>query len=386
MVGTGPGEAFVILIYDPLCRGLSHVHFNAALVTMTVRAHAGVPVAFMGEESHVQGLAAQLDGETARAVQWISLDPSGLQGSRAQLRQLIPRAPRADLLIMASVDAEFLIFLKLYLALRPRPCLAVLHSRLARIQGWRSRNPLVRMRDMKSALQLKLPRTGLHYLVLEETIAKRLDQILPKLPHPVSVLEHPLSWTSSIQGPDRLSLPLKIGFLGIATPDKGFGDFLHMARAIKKLGSVPVEFHAIGSLPQGFPELDLSALDRIPAQRKLNHDQYTRAMAEMHYICLPYNTEVYALSASGVLLDAVAANIPPIAFPLVIITDLEHRYGPLAHLYSSPEEMAQGIIQLATHPDDPAYQKRKTTLTRIAKDRQMETQIQVMTQLTQTLL
>ncbi len=362
----------MICIYDPLCRNLTHVPFNGALLTMVRHIRPHSPIQFVGEDHHIGELKRQMVPAIARSIQWVALPATLLDSPLNRLRLLAAHIRSAGLLILAAMDPPLLMGLKFGLARQSTGAMVILHSQLAAITGWRSRNPFVRMTDLRTAMGLGLSREKIQYLVLEAPIAQELKAHMPGLANHISVLEHPLPCHRPVTGPGNLSAPLKVGFLGIATRDKGFDAFLFLARQVQSIAPDRVEFHAVGSHSPGSMSMDLSCLHRPPSPDKLSKDTYWEILSTMHYICLPYDPAIYRFTASGILLDAIAAAIPVITFPLPMITALEQRFGPLGHVCPSLETMVQTLVRLGRDMDNAHYQSHRQRLQTIANLRTPE--------------
>ena len=365
-----PGAGIVIRIIEPLIQGWTHVPVNAALVDILCRAFPHETICFAAEFHHLAAVRREVEAASAKEgpggrsrVVWEVIP--GRNHARGCRGFILSRVGGGDFLVLTHINPSLLFFIKGFAALRGCRCQVVLHSNLNRIQGWRSRNPFIRWRDLKSALGFPLARNRIQYIVLENAIRESLLERIPRLAGRVAVLEHPIPM-STARGTKALpSSPLTIGFVGLCSLDRGFLEFLHIAETLGDR----VAFHAVGALASGV-DVDLSPLALPPHGEKLDRAVFVTRLLELDFICMPYPPEAYTLSASGVLLDAVAAGIPTIAYPFPILEDLVRRYGDIGHICHSRGEMVDLISSLADGVDGEGYKRQRKNLAAITRDRE----------------
>src|SRR5882762_5280306 len=94
--------------------------------------------------------------------------------------------------------------------------------------------PLLRQFDLASALGASHP-ARLRFLVLERAIRDELQRQVPTLASRVDVLPHPVN-INEFDAAAHLPLrePVKIGFVGVATPAKGIDIYLRIAADLKR--------------------------------------------------------------------------------------------------------------------------------------------------------
>ena len=354
----------MIRIVEPMIQGRTHVPVNAAVVDIVHRAFPHESICFSAEAQHLEAVRREAGGLSR--VTWEAI--SKRNHARGCRGFLFSRVGAGDLLILTHVSPGLLFFIKGLLVLRDCRCQVILHSNLNRIRGWRSRNPWVRWQDLKSALSFPLSRDKIQYLVLESPIRRALLAEIPSLGGRVAVLEHPIPVSMALgDGKEIPSSPLTIGFVGLCSRDRGFEDFLYLADTLGDRAA----FHAVGSIPPG-EVWDLSSLSVAPGGEKLDRSAFIKGLGALDFICMPYPPEAYSLSASGVLLDAVAAGIPPIAYAFPILTDLVDRYGDIGHICASRQTMVETISSLARGEGLDRYRDQCGNLACIAQDRRGE--------------
>ncbi|EWY41274.1 glycosyl transferase [Skermanella stibiiresistens SB22] len=367
----------MIVVTEPIIWGDEHVPVNTGLLETVARAFPDEPVSFHAEAGHLERVRALMDPVDRARVdfQTISPPPRSAPFAKRFAHDLALMGRLLDLaagshLILASSFPSLITALKVQ-ALKIRGARAraldvhiVLHGNLAALWSWRSRNPLTRMTDMRSAMSLP-SRLPVRYFVMEPPIRDELLATLPKLPpDAVRLLPHPVSTAEAatvvLDGASlEMGEPIRIGFMGAASREKGFLSFLEIARRAARPG---VEFHAIGKLAPDLAGADLeagmAALTTRPATGKLDRAKYVQRLSRMHYVCMPYSGGHYRYSPSGVLADALALARPILAFDLPIFRDLFDRFGEAGHLCRDEEEM---IAVIRDGLNDPARHNAQAT-------------------------
>ncbi len=67
-------------------------------------------------------------------------------------------------------------------------------------------------------------------------------------------------------------------------------------------------------------------------------------MAPLHFIVLPHEAGPYTLTASGVLLDAIAWGKPVICRKIPIFESMFKKHGDIGYLFSDDEEL-KGVVE-----------------------------------------
>lgn len=373
----------MIIVCEFVRWGLEHVPFNAGLIAALNAAYPDEEIAFLGEASHVDALKSTLPGLQA-AVNFVAVDipaRNARSDSRARKDWQLVRSTlnryrqenQSNLYLFCSPTSAILWALRASLRkLRQNDCVQVVfHGELAFVARWQGRNPYFRAMSLRCAIQ-----GGYHervqYLVLEETIRTRLLELFPKLHSCIRVLEHPISPGETTRKPLSLTRPLEVGFLGLATPEKGLIKYLELAEAsCDKLGDA-VRFHLIGRLHVNYRHLAKRLTNvlasPLPGDR-LDRLDYIRRLESLHFVCLMFGPS-YDLTASGVLLDCAGHGVPILGTPSPLLSDLTVRYGPLGYL--EPDAIGGLVKRLADileHSASSSYDEFVANLGRIRQDR-----------------
>lgn len=248
----------------------------------------------------------------------------------------------------------------------------VLHE-MSGVIGKRYRRPIRRSQDMKTALTL-LGNNGIQYLVLEGHIRDKAVKSLPRLAGRIEAFEHPISPTEGASEVVELSEPIRFGFLGTALKSKGYPLFVEAANAVTAKYGRRAEFHVIGRCPEESKGVrGIEALTTRPAGSQLTREDFVRAVQPLHFVVLPYEVAPYTLSASGVLLDAIAWQKPVVARRMPTFEAMFERHGDIGYLFSGDSDLTGVIQQILQEADVSRYRRQALTLREVRKSRDPET-------------
>lgn len=282
---------------------------------------------------------------------------------RAQFTLLrgLTRDIRPDTLICLGTTSETLIACRgLAITHAAAKIVAVLHGNLHAATGWRSRDPRHRFLDHHAALTIALhPR--IHLITLDEAVREEaLGRGLLAAdrsgtwPLPISEIEiH--DDLASRPGPGA---PLRIGFLGSAHQDKGFDDFLALARAFADRPG-DYEFVLAGGLMGQYTPADRALVNARDGL--LPRPTYLTLLHGLDYVCLPLNVDTYALTVSGAVVDAIAVAKPLTAYPTSVVRRL-FRDGPVGVLCSDFPTMRAALANHAELSDPATYREFQTRM------------------------
>jgi hypothetical protein len=352
-------------ILEPINRKGAHAPFIAAMAETMACLFPDRRIRLLAEAAQIAGIAGLLDDAYAARIDRREVavpDQAADSFARRCLGhcRLLEGAFREadddgqagdDVLAVTDFDSAVLYALKYWTLRRPnrfaRICL-VLHSDAVKIAGWRSRNPLRRLRQTRSAI-LNTAGDPLVYLVLESAIVGELEPAIRpassrffSLPHPITHRE-----SSAERRPELSFPPVRIGFLGAATRDKNFEIFLDLAGRSKRRAPDALSFHAIGWLPANHDFPDLSALASVPSSDRLGREEFNRQLADLHYVCMPFTGRRYRLTASGTFLDAVAAQKPVIAIATPWLEEVARSFGDIGFLCRDEDELREVLDSLS---------------------------------------
>jgi glycosyltransferase involved in cell wall biosynthesis len=367
----------MMLVCEPVCWGGEHVPFNAGMLEIIRKGFSNEEIAFYGERTHIEELQEQLDESTSSSIKW---QPISIPERRATytkrlilemkilfnlFRNLERNSYRS--LVLTSITPSALAALTILRGVggvMPNDLYiqAVLHGNVSCLNKRRPRHPIRRIQDMKTALNI-FGRSNIQYLVLENGIRNAILEIAPFLTGRVEVLEAPIPPNEGESVQIELSKPIRFGFLGLANEHKGFSEFVKFATQVSRVYRNEAEFHAIGMFPNGkAPVMELDALAIKPCLERLSRSDFVDGVKQLHFAIFPHRMEQYGLTASGVLLDAMAWGKPIIARRIPIFHDLFEKYGDIGYLFDNDSELADITERIIVEFNQIRYKRQKLNI------------------------
>lgn len=358
----------MIIVFDFYADGRAHLPFNTSLFQLLRATYDSEQILFFANGSHlrevrqVEGWPARID--TYPIPRWVASN-AGRQQSRL-IHQTVELFEPQHIMILG---AKRTLMPELGPLARKHARVGwdiVFHGSLAEPARWRSRNPLVRRRDLFGVLASPQPR-NMRLLFLEQAIAKNARQKV----HPATataVLEHPILGTTrkSRQPADH---QINIAFPGTASVAKGFGSFL---AAVRSCHSPIMRFHCIGRASADYDRANDILFATPPGSEAISQSLYDERLSEADLICLPLDKTTYSWIASGTLIDCIRFAVPPIVTRTDVVDDLTRRYGPFGYVLDRTEDLGDFIRSLTIDRLQEELPLMRANLERIAHDRSVE--------------
>ncbi len=366
----------MIVVCESQCWGFEHVVFNAAFLESITIACPGEMIEFLGEKSHVQQTREQfsLIGDPSR-IMWVEIDiPERFLSDSQRLvaefklfhmlrkRMLIKTV---KMLVVTSITSPGLIALKTHWALKADnlpEVLVVLHGVLNYLLLPRTRRPLKRMLGIYNTLtRQNFPK--INYIVLGESIQKRLLQLYPKMKSYVFSINHPYIFSNSGIAASEFDNfnSLNFGYVGVGAKEKGIELFFRVA---KRYASNAV-FTVVGRVNKDVkvPPVITGYSTETPIERQT----YERLIKSLTYVVLPYSPRFYQLVASGAMLDAVAFAKPIIVLANPYFETYFKLRGDIGFLCQSEEELITTIEDQIENFDRSRYDQQVRNISALKK-------------------
>ncbi len=352
----------------------THAPFNAGLLATAEMAFPTESLWFFGAAAHIDALKGQVGSALAEAITWIVIEPPapGTPYLRRFSRELtiVRRVMRASVsdprsrIVFTSAYPSTVMALKTarpFIA-RSVPVQVVLHG-LSGVVGKRYRHPIRRLQDMKTALML-FGNRGIQYIVLEQAVHDRIKTNVPALAKNFQTFDHPIAPDEGGTATGDISEPIRFGFLGLALASKGFPLFVELANEVGKRYGRRVEFHAIGRFPeQATPMAGTEVLTTAPRTgSSLSRAEFIRGVMPLHFIFLLHEANSYSMTASGVLLDAIAWGKPVIARNIPIFHGMFKKYGDIGYLFNNEAHLRSLVDQVMQDTDRNRYRRQVVNL------------------------
>lgn len=373
----------MILVCEVMFDRSAHVPFNAGFLATIRAAFPKEPLAVWGAAAHLEELRKQVGQALAESILWkeITPIPPGPNYGKRFLLELklihglftkLPESSVSRVILTSAFPSTVLAMKVVRLFTAKRPMVQMVLHGLSGVVGARRRHPLHRMQDMNTALNL-IGNRGIQYLVLEESIRDMVVRSLPHLVGKIESLDHPISPNEGTEERLDLDEPIRIGFLGTALKSKGYPLFVSVANIITEQYGRRAEFHVIGRCPEESRSVKgVQALTTQPAAGQLTREDFVRGITSLHFVVLPYEPASYSLTASGVLLDAIAWQKPVIARRIPAVEALFRKYGDIGYVFDTDMELASTIERVLMEKDRLRYGRQTRLLREVRQARAPE--------------
>jgi len=371
----------LIYVVEPICGGLEHVPFNAAILKILLLAYPQDNLLFFGEKTHIEALQGELGPtQDGHRITFIgrAISPRKTTDARRTaydywlVRHVVARTNPQNVrqLVFLSVSNGILRLVHhLDRRLGKTPQLvAFLHGGVKKIRSRRGRSPISRFFDTGRSLASATRNPRFRCFVLENSIKPAVLRIAPELENSIRVLEHPLPSVDFIAKRYSMSSPLKFAYLGLASVSKGFPLFCCLASAIRDSG-FQATFYCIGSAPDLNLRCLATDLTMKPSPAKLGRADYLRHLSQVDYCVFPYRSDDYELTASGALLDALAMEKPFIATDTPIFNNLFDRFGSMGYLVKDGSDWIEQLTEIIKHHSAKQYLDQVQAVKRASESR-----------------
>lgn len=376
----------MILVFELSWTGTTHAPGNAATTQIVARAFPGQEVRIHADPSHI----AELRRDAAlTSLPNVTFSPVAIPAMHygkpavvslgrlwqefrtvlAALRATPRYEPHLVFLISTNATTGLAAAWAIRVAGRRAAVQVGFHGNLNDAFGYRPRNPVLRALDTRSALTACYP-VPLRFLVLEDGIRTALGERLPGAEARMDVLPHPINPAEANEPPAILDGPVRLGFVGLGTADKGMDAFLRVARRVRARHGPAAEFVHVGAMPRNAPAEGSDVLAHEPSPAQLPREEFTARLRSLHYVVLPFRRGYYDLSASGALIDAVTWLRPVIATRVPLSAQAFAAMGNIGMLCEDEAGLEAAIEQAVLEPDPAAYAARVEALrqARAARD------------------
>lgn len=377
----------MIIVCEPIVSEQEHVPVNTAFIAATRLAFPDRELHFLAEEKHLKYVKEQLSPLNLQPLNYSPIEIPGrhsgmlsriLQDCRLiQAISRIARQSKNTHVILLSANHNHLFALG-FMSRSKYSVHVILHGGLGEVAE-RRRNPFARALNLRHFLKMAV-RGGVRFIVLESWILRGLRELLPEVASNTLLIPHPVPPNETPRPSSTLSLPLRIGFLGFATPEKGFDSFLALASDARWRSGKQVTFDLIGRLPpDANGSVVLEVLPNSNFNQRLRRDEYVRRLqrCDLVYVCL--DESHYGYSASGVLLDAIAWE-KPILCGGPLIEKLATESGAKLGYLCDPADAASVLDEITNTLDDTAYRSMVDNLRQLGSRRTIQATAELLSQ------
>ncbi len=353
------------VLYNSLCWGSSHAPFDAALLVAARLAFPDEPAACIGTDDHLAEVARLLPPDQGRDVAWLPATiPTRHEKRtgprlRAEWRLMgmaLGEARRGGArTVIAAAGSPVMFLAAARLAIGPRRGVRVALVHHGALPG------MLTSRRLRGYL-LVADRCGARQVVLGDSIRRNLVARGPALRH-LAAVHHPYLFGDV--APSTLGGPVRFGFLGMASRDKGFEAFCRIADAMHDTAGA--RFELIGAPAREFAAQLPPGAGKVAGTgdaRHLTRDEYERRVAAVHYAVMPYRADHYRLVGSGSVLDALAFGKPIIALRNDLLTAVFDELGDVGLLVDDLDALHDAIAGVVREPPVERYRRQSEALLR----------------------
>ena len=359
----------MILVMEPIFPNAHHAAVNAGMLRGILIAAGTEPVVFAAHPDHRAAVLDVLGPADPAQFSTVDIDvrePGGVSFKRfmVQARTILGLTRRlgARAVVCLGTTPEALFACRL-LAMTQRSVriIGVLHGNLDAATGWRSRDPRRRWFDDRASLAVA-DHPAINLVAIEASIAHAaiaMGLVRQDRCHvwPLPISEREVWEPTQLPDPKRIH----IGFVGLGKRSKGFGDFLTLARHFMTTRDNYIFSH-VGALYGEFLAEDLAFVDTTDGF--LARREFLERLHTVDYVCLPLKDKTYTLTASGALVDGIAALKPLIALSTPAIRDM-FADGPVGYLCDNIADMTRVIQDADMLADREKYEMFQSNLRRL---------------------
>jgi glycosyltransferase involved in cell wall biosynthesis len=351
----------VNLVFNALSWGYEHVPFDAALIASVAQAFPESPVHFHGESTHVRETRQYLEARFRDGpVVWREV---GLPDRRASARGRLAPDLRLTRAILAEAERSpgsrvIACGMHAVSGLGARKTLSqvyrrsqvayVHHGALSQLLSSRRYHPL-----------LTLLNGRLRQVVLGDFIREESLRRLPILRGALHAIPHPYFFGETAPSELRAGEPIRFSFLGIVDESKGFSDFVALAKKTAAVAGGSACFELIGSTRDGAPTDSWAQWVTIRGGGgPMPRPAFESYLQQTGYTIFPYKPGSYNLTASGALMDALAAGKPLIALRNSQFAEIFRAMGDIGYLCDSLGELEEVVTGILKSPPYERYRRQ----------------------------
>ncbi|MBV9469407.1 MAG: glycosyltransferase [Abitibacteriaceae bacterium] len=363
-----------LVLCEPVCWGLEHAIFNAALVETFQAAYPTAQLHFYGEAKHLDFVRAALSEATSPRIIWhpITIPPRHLYSFFKRLpqewklwKQMLQTTTKlqAPVLTACSGTAESIFVLKVLLSLslyKDQGTLIFLHSVLGNLTRKR-RNPLARIISLARVLSTA-NRRNLHYVVLSDSIKIEAERLLPPIRNYLEALPFPYQFYRHETKTINAAPPLRFAFMGVGSQEKGFAWFVQLARDIHAQYPQRAEFYLIGELHMNLTAEESQHIITHSAGGMLPREKFDDLATTMHYSLMLHDPEFYRLIASASVLDALLHGLPIIARRSTAMESYFQVMGNIGYLVDDYTQLHNQVVAIIENPPVEEYRKQSANM------------------------
>lgn len=182
-------------------------------------------------------------------------------------------------------------------------------------------------------------------LVLGDSIKDNLIKLFPQISQQIISINHPYFIEKQEYTVHPISVPLKIGTVGVMKKEKGSDYLIALSKRLEKeIKENKVILYSIGRT-EGVDITQQLNIQWIGHKKGLSRDDFETHIKNLDFILYLYPTDSYKLTASGAIMDAIKLQKPIISLNNDYFNGL-FKENPIGYTFDTLEDIVTCIHQL----------------------------------------
>lgn len=346
------------VVIDTFSIGGFHEIFNSAFLCVILNSTSG-PVTYIADVTAIEGIHRLLKEnqsfrDAVKRVRFKSKTlPRGLSFYAIFFRYLYGAflnilylfKYRSSRIIFPALNPIFAVFLKNTVKIFKNETYVVCHGELGYLfANFKKDSPLFWYSSfIKPFFKNNLPE-NLKLIILGPSIVRNFSAHYPHLVSNIMAMHHPYIFQDLPTLTKKISVSIRIGWVGVATDAKGFPIFNEISKYFAAKYPDHFSAHLIGwhTFPiEEYPHIQFLSPPNVFVERS----EFNNAVADLDYIVFFYDKEHYRYTASGAIFDAIQQRKLVIALRNDYFESIFNACGPIGFLCDTKEEIFQ-VIEL----------------------------------------
>lgn len=351
--------------------GPIHLPINSCILQIFSHIFNNRVIQIFGEQQHINLLVKYCEQNNINLESKNNIYVHKTGGINVLLRDLIScfilfkiinsRTNRDDIIILLSAMPICHLVAKLANFFFKRDAILILHSELEYIQ---SSKLSYKFMTLFLKIALKFKSRHFYYTILSPIILKNFEIIYGIKLKNVFVIDHPYVFPEILNEEINISKSI-FSSIGVASSRKNSNYLFVLSEELEsEIKDNKLIVQHIGTISNDLYKENYSNVNIIGGAKMLNRAQFDSYLSKITYALFFYGNEMYKLTASGALLDAISYEKPIIAIRNDYFSYYFTKLGNIGYLVDNIEEMVALIRKIATFFPKNEYQLQKDNLSK----------------------
>lgn len=333
-----------MIFFEPQCSGFEHVEVNAAMLLTYVNGFPKEKIFFLGEKEHIKLVSENLSDYSLN-IEYQSIDLPNIHSSYLSrfctefknVKNVLSFFQKEQKILLLSITSPTLLSIKLLNIFFSKNIYIVIHGILETIVE-KPKNILKRFFWFKYYL-INFNTTKIKYILLGESIKNNLLINYPYLENYLASIDLPYFYNRVDNVRNNISDKVRFVCPGVASTKKGSHLFFNLARDVSQYNT-SYDFTYVGKFVDDNMLKYVNDYVNIPSKNEaLNRERFEKYLNDSDFIVLFYPKDLYRLTASGILFDAIKFEKPIIALKNDFFEYYFNKYGEIGWLCNDYNEV-----------------------------------------------